>query len=57
MIKKCRVCGREYEAYDKKKKGSGCRRKLKRPYLSVTCSKACSKKNAYQKLKYQKQYK
>jgi len=44
MIKKCIVCGREFETYDKKRRG---RRSttIKRPINAVTCSKECSRNN------------
>ena len=48
MVKKvCKVCKREYEAYDKPSKGRGIRRVMKRPYNSVTCSKRCSRLNCF----------
>lgn len=45
VIKVCRVCKREFEAYDRPSKGRGTRRTMKRPHNSVTCSKRCSRLN------------
>lgn len=50
MIKRCRVCGESYEAYDKPMKSRGRRRKLKRPFSSVTCSKKCANTRYYKGL-------
>lgn len=41
MIKKCVMCGREYEAYDKVSKGK--KAKIKRRHNSKTCSKKCAR--------------
>jgi hypothetical protein len=45
MLKICKICKIEYEAYDKPRKGRGRKFNIKRPYNSVTCSKKCSKLN------------
>lgn len=49
MIKKCIICNREFEAYNKPVKGS--RHSIRRPVNSKTCSRSCSKINAYGKPK------
>lgn len=50
MIKKCVICGGEYEAYDKvgHSVGRGIMNKSKRPHNSKTCSKKCARKYAQQ---------
>jgi hypothetical protein len=45
MFKKCKICGRVFECYDKKKAGRGSRLRSKKPYNAVCCSKKCSKAN------------
>lgn len=45
MIKKCKVCGREFECYDKVRSPRAGAVKVKRPYDSITCSKKCSTLN------------
>jgi len=45
MLKSCKICGREYECYDKRKAGRGSRLVSKKPCNSVTCSRKCSRKN------------
>ena len=45
MIKNCRICGREFDCYNKKNGGRGSRRSSKRPFKSVCCSHNCSMKN------------
>lgn len=43
MIKKCKICGREFECYDKPKVSHHCNR-TRRPFRAVTCSRRCSAK-------------
>jgi len=45
-IKKCVVCGKDFECYPKAKTNH-CNGKVKRLPKSVTCSNACSKKYRY----------
>jgi hypothetical protein len=45
MKKKCVVCKKEFECYDKVKYHRAKLHKIKRPTNSVTCSKACSRRN------------
>lgn len=42
MIKKCKICGKEFECYDKKKAGRGSRRVSKKPFNAVCCCRKCS---------------
>jgi len=41
MKKICKICGKEFECYDKKRKGIKIQKKL--PMNRVTCSKECAK--------------
>jgi hypothetical protein len=45
MIKKCRICKREFETYDFVRNGK--RGIIKRPVRSITCSRRCSLINAH----------
>jgi len=42
MIKKCILCKREFDTYDKLRKGRNLGRKYKRSRRCITCSKKCS---------------
>ena len=44
MIKHCKVCGKEMDCYDKKRKGNK-RGHNKLAYNRVTCSRPCSQEN------------
>lgn len=48
MIKKCVVCGKKFECYDKPKYG-GRKGGSKRRSDSVTCSKKCAMINGHRK--------
>ena len=53
MIKKCVICGREFQSYNRPYSGKhSCSTKSgstmpKRPFGSLTCSKLCSRKHYY----------
>lgn len=44
LKKKCAVCNREFEVFEKGKSGHGARLRAKRPWNSLTCSKYCSRR-------------
>ncbi len=60
MFKICKVCGKEFECYDKPKSSShGSSRKgriFKRPYKAVTCSPKCSSIYYYDRKIYSESY-
>lgn len=51
MIKKCFVCGKNFEAYDKANLRSWKHKKPKRRSNCITCSSKCSKRREYFKWK------
>ena len=51
MLKRCVVCDRPFEAYDRADNGRGARRSPKRKCNCITCSKKCSVINGRNKYK------
>lgn len=45
MKKICKLCGKEFECYDRERRNrGGARVEAKRPWRAVTCSKKCSRR-------------
>jgi len=45
MIKKCKICQREFEAYNRPNSGGGMNSKARRRSDAVTCGHKCSQTN------------